>query len=89
VAKADELALDFDHWLTVVTGAASAINSEQRQALADVDQLLEARSGPAHLGFWTDDALRSDPLWTTVRERATRALAAFAWPVERPPDRRR
>lgn len=89
VVKADELALDFDHWALVIrSNYAEELTHQQSARLADVDRSLgEMPRGGAGAGvdLWSDDALRSSPHWVQVRQCAGAALAAFGWPVEGPP----
>lgn len=89
VEKADELALDLDHWVLVVCGNyAEDLSQEQLVRLADVNKRLNAMS---RLGaefeeeLWTEEALSSSPHWAHVRQLAADALAAFGWSVESPP----
>jgi hypothetical protein len=44
---------------------------DQREALARVEEALEAAEGPE---FWTERAVRTDPHWAEVRSRARAAL---------------
>lgn len=89
VAKADELALDFDHWCeTAIDLYSPEITEEQIRALKRVDKSLSDISwgGSAyHEKLWTDEAVRDAPEWEEVRLLAKEALAAFRWDVEIPP----
>jgi len=89
VVKADELALDLDHWALVVCGNyAQELSQEQSGALAGLNERLNAMS---RLGaefqedLWTEEALSSSPHWAHVRQLAADALVAFGWSVESPP----
>ena len=86
-ATADELALDFDNWRRAASGQ-HAFTAEQHSALAAVDALLDEMSGKPNAGLWTDAALAGHPQWQEVRQRASRALAAFGWKLEKPPSDR-
>ena len=86
VVKADELALDFDHALTVARqGGDRTISSAQLASLLTVDGILTDMSDEASAHLWTDQALRGAVEWARVREAASRALLAFDWPVDPPP----
>ncbi len=83
VVKADELALDFDHWLAVIrTNYASDLTRPQADALATIDQKLAiiSRDGAEFdVELWTDEALNSSEHWADVRRFAASALEAFGW----------
>lgn len=84
VCKADELALDFDHWRRCVeSDRAATLSAEQREAL----RVLDARIDDVFLHDVPDDERQSltRPAWGLVREAARAALAAFGWPADRPP----
>jgi hypothetical protein len=89
VVKANELALDFDHWASVMIGNYEReLTEAQATGLKDIDRKLNAmtRSGADFdEGLWDDPALHSSPHWAEVRVLAARTLAAFDWPVESPP----
>ena len=89
VLKADELALDFNHWASVVEGNYDdALSKEQANALAEVDRKLSAMSRAGadfEPELWTEPALTSSLHWADVRRLATITLEAFGWPVESPP----
>ncbi|HSI36548.1 MAG TPA: thioredoxin domain-containing protein, partial [Tepidisphaeraceae bacterium] len=82
VAKADELALDYNHWLDVVSGWGFELSEGQQRDLADVDRALETMSGPND--HWSESALQSDPAWANVRDLARRALAAIEHVTDSP-----
>ena len=77
---ADELALDFDHWLEVCQ---RFMTPEQEQALSPIDSLLDGMSGPD--GPWDNEHLRRDARWTDIRTLAKSALDKFGWLFEDPP----
>jgi hypothetical protein len=79
VAVADELALDFDDALAVLTSpdAAWTGGAGQRAALDAVDSLLEDMSRRHDETLWTVEALQERPEWRRVRRLAAAALAAF------------
>jgi hypothetical protein len=87
-AKADELALDFDHWASVVNdNYAEELSSVQIDALAVISQTFKTMSGHAadfEAELWTEDAVRSSSHWDDIRRLAANALEAFGWPLERP-----
>lgn len=85
VVKADELALDFEHWRLCALGRHGCeMSADQRRTLDALDQLLAAMSGVSNAGHWTEDALWTDPAWMQVRELAAQALTAFGWPNPSP-----
>lgn len=82
--KADEMALDFEHWATCVD-TYWTLTEEQTAQLTELDAYLASLSGPPNAAFWTDEALVSDPRWEQVRALAQAALTSFQWPREVPP----
>ena len=85
VCKADELALDFDHWHDVaISNFRSEMTSGQLSSLQALDQSLSALTG---LGsqYWTDEQVRTSEKWRSIRGLAAAALCSFDWPRETPP----
>jgi hypothetical protein len=79
-ANADELALDYDHFLTVTLQHFSAeLTSPQRAALERVNHLLEEMSGRANADLWTEAAVREHPKWVEVRKQAGDARRVLGW----------
>ena len=75
VVKADELALDFaDAHLLFAQCQQREFTRAQRDAVADVDRLLDQMSGPEHAELWSEQALREAPEWNMVRNAARHAL---------------
>ena len=89
VCKADELALDYDHWAQAARASyGGEFSDEQRDALRAIDRRLVAMSrGGAEFdeGLWSDVALNSRPEWEQVRSLAGLALSRFDWPCDAPP----
>lgn len=83
VVKADELALDFDHWFAVVrSNYAGDLTQAQVDALAMIDRKLAiiSRDGAEFdVELWTDEALTSSEHWADMRRLAASALEAFGW----------
>jgi hypothetical protein len=83
VVKADELALDFDHWFAVVRSHyARDLTQAQADALAGIDRKLAiiSRDGAEFdVELWTDEALTGSEHWADVRRLAASALEAFGW----------
>jgi hypothetical protein len=78
--KADELALDYNHWLEVAAANwGTRLRPEQRDALAQVDQLLDQMSGASNARLWTEEAVVSDNRWEQVRSAARRAVESMGW----------
>ncbi len=85
VCKVDELALDFDHWKTVVvTNFAKNLTEHQVRSLNALDESLEEMS---HLNqeMWTEDAVRESIEWQRIRVYAQTALESFGWHLQAPP----
>ena len=84
--KADELALEFEDALLLVTSCQQiGMDDEQRDTLCGLDDLLTRMSGKENSRLWTEDALRSAPEWEEVRRRAAATLRSLGFPVEPPP----
>jgi hypothetical protein len=85
VCKADELALDFDHWrLVAVSNFRSELTPDQLSCLDAIDTSLSelTRMGSES---WTENAVRESDEWKSVRNRAAVALQSFGWPLQAPP----
>ena len=85
VCKADELALDFDHWKDVVLdNFSSELTPAQEASLAAINSSLSemTEAGPP---LWTEDSVRQSDQWANTRVLAATALEAFGWPLEIPP----
>ncbi len=84
VCKADELALDYDHWSEVARSFfAGEFSGVQLAALAKIDSRLDAMGrGGAEFEevLWSEDALGTRPQWEELRSLAKLALACFARP---------
>jgi hypothetical protein len=91
-ANADQLALDFDHWASVVRADyGGELSASQTDALAAIDRKLAtiSRDGAEFdPELWTESGLGASAHWEDVRRLAASALAAFGWPVESPPQPR-
>jgi hypothetical protein len=89
VAKADELALEFDHWYECARGSISGEwTPEQSTALSTIDASLARMSagGPAFSAeLWSVSALHTASKWEEVRGLARNALRCLGWPLEDPP----
>lgn len=89
VCKADELALDFDHWSEVVrANFAPEFSAEQLAALQAIDDRLAAmsRGGAGYdAALWSDAALSTRPEWEEIRSLARCALLQLSHPVATPP----
>ena len=85
VCKADELALDFDHWNEVVlSNFQSELTPAQLSSLRAIARSISdmTRAGAA---LWTEIAVRESSEWNFVRTLAAAALNSFGWPLETPP----
>jgi hypothetical protein len=86
VHKADELALDFDHWYDVVSrNNTGQLTDRQRHTLAALAQQLNALHNNEHPQNWSDESLFADTGWEEIRATAHMVLAAFQWPFAVPP----
>lgn len=85
VCKADELVLDFEDGLYEIVGHEGEFTDEQRAAIQSLDDLISSMSGKQHASFWTDEALRTHPIWDQIRERAKVTLTVMGWELRRPP----
>jgi hypothetical protein len=79
-ATADELGLDFEHWLTVCR---PLLSEEQQVSLNALDRLLDDMSGQGEP--WTRHDLRTDERWERIRAMAKDSLNVVGWPLENPP----
>jgi hypothetical protein len=84
VCVADEMALDYNLWLTRVRERVP-LAPDHIAALTAIDTYLAERSGGHNSAFWTNAALTDDPGWADVRRLAQDGLRALGWPVEPPP----
>ena len=80
----DELVLDFDQWHRAAARDAE-FSPEQQAALAQLEEAIDAWSGPAHADVWSEATLATHPVWFDFRSLASNALAGFGWPTELPP----
>lgn len=86
VCKADELALDYDHWFRcALSNSDSRLTAEQESHLRAVDSLLDQMTGQADSSLWSDEAVHVRPEWEVARRAAREALAVCGWKVEVPP----
>lgn len=85
VCKADELALEFDHWREVVLdNYREELSTDQVQALTALDERLDWLTVHGR-DSWNDEAVRTSREWQSIRILAAAALRAFGWPLEIPP----
>ncbi len=84
VCTADELALNLEDGLYEIVGHEDEFSSEQRAAIAALDQILSDISGQRHAAFWTDLALREHPTWADIRVMAAETAALFGWDIATP-----
>jgi hypothetical protein len=89
VAKADELALDFDKCAAIVRGREdSELSDAQLAALAAIDRQLATMSRLAtelDADMWSEAALKHDVHWVHMRALSAVALKAFGWAEESAP----
>lgn len=89
VCKADELALDYDHWSEVARSFFGAeFSGDQLAAIQAIDRHLDAMSrGGAVFDeqLWSEEALGTRPQWVELRSLAQLALSKFGWPADKPP----
>jgi hypothetical protein len=81
VRTADELAMEFEHWSTLIRSTYDQeLSAAQLQSLEAIEQQLRTMSRDGaefDLELWTDAAVRSSELWAEVRQRASIALESF------------
>jgi hypothetical protein len=83
--KADEIALDFNHWLEVTLDKYKGdLSLAQLSALKAIDEKLHWLTADSK-EHWTDEAVHSSPEWECLRSLATNALQLFGWAAEMPP----
>ena len=80
--RADELALEYDHYFTAYRGNFSAdLSASQLSALSTVHGLLGEMSGHANAVLWTEQAVISHERWAEVRNAAKHAIREMGWSV--------
>jgi hypothetical protein len=88
-ASPDQLALDFEHWASVVKETyEEELSSAQLDALAAISRTLQTISGHAaefEAELWTEEAVRSSSHWDDIRRVAAAALEVFGWRMESHP----
>jgi hypothetical protein len=85
VCKADELALDFDHWYGWTCKNIDYFTPLQLQLLMRLNDYLSSMGGVDGASLFCDEALLHRAEWQTVRVMAIDALNEFGWPNELPP----
>ena len=84
-ASANELALDFDHWTSVIGERYGAdLDAVQRTSLAAIEEAFSRMSRDAaelDADNWSDAAVRTSDAWRSLRRLAADALDAFGWPL--------
>jgi hypothetical protein len=87
VAKAEELATEFDHSAVAVrTQYETELTGSQSDALAAIDRQLASMSRDGarfDVEIWSEAAIESSEEWREIRRLAAAALEAFEWPIER------
>jgi hypothetical protein len=80
VVTIDELALDFaDAHLLFAQCQQLELTRSQRDAVGDVDRLLDEMSGSERAKLPADDTLGMAPKWTAVQGAAERALQELGY----------
>ena len=89
VATADELALELDHWATLVLEKyPDELSDSQADTLKALHQKLETMSrdrAEFDADLWTEAAMGSNVHWQEVRALAIAVRDAFGWSVENAP----
>jgi hypothetical protein len=87
VAKAEELATEFDHSAAAVrTQYETELTGSQSEALDAIDRQLASMSRDGarfDVEIWSETALESSEAWREIRRLAAAALEAFEWPIEK------
>src|ERR1700690_3181202 len=82
VCKADELALDFDHWReAALHNFRSDLTPHQLSCLNAIDGTLSELTWMG-AESWSENAVRESAEWKGVRALAASALKSFGWPLE-------
>jgi hypothetical protein len=85
VATADELALELDHWATLVLDRyAGALTDAQTTGLRALHRKLETMSRDGaefDADLWNETAMGSSVHWQEVRDLAIAVRDAFGWSV--------
>jgi len=85
VCKADELALEFDHWREVaLDNYRKELTVDQVSAISGLDEKFDWLTANGKQR-WTDEAVRTSMEWKNFRCLAAVVLSAFSWPPEIPP----
>jgi len=80
-AHPDELALDFDNYLTACFDNFKAdFGHELTLQFERLNARLDLMSGPANSELWTIRGIASEPAWNEVRTLAAEALLLQGWP---------
>jgi hypothetical protein len=83
VCKADELAIDYDHWCSVaLDNDDGQLTEHQKFLLTQLGEFFSRMSKKKML--WTDEAVKTRSEWVSVRMMAEELLKSFGWPVENP-----
>ena len=89
VATTDELALELDHWATLVLDSyRQDLTDVQAESLKALHQKLASMSRDGaefDAELWTEAALGSSAHWHDVRALAVAVRDAFGWSVESEP----
>lgn len=71
---ADEIALDFNHWLSVGVGH-GLVDEAALKILTVIDAEFDAISGERNADQWTPEAVATSAVWKAQRDRARQVLA--------------
>jgi hypothetical protein len=87
VECADELALDFDESLELLSekGGQPEIDEQQRRAIEAVDAQLQKMSTDQGRDYWSNESLANSVEWARVRSLARDALLALGLSTSPPP----
>ena len=89
VATADELALELDHWATLVLEKyPDELSDSQAEMLKALHQKLETMSRDGaefDADLWTEAAMGSNVHWQEVRALAIAVRDAFGWSADSAP----
>ena len=77
--NADELVLQFDDSAMIIEDMLrqGEVSSEQRNAVIDMNLFLNKVTDLQSPEFWTVNALRTDPMWDDIRNKARDCLKLF------------
>ena len=75
----DELALDFDNFISAATPFLIESDVHGLNFLNAINVQLTKISGQENAELWTEDAFFTDENWKSIKEKAQLAIRHFSW----------